>query len=100
MDSILYYFFHTAQPRKHGYKYKSRYDKFLPDFQFRWRFRSFWVWHSVEWYIITGDPQINNGSISSVVQVRVVFRYDPEMEVDIYSDMSVPVHQYTRHHVS
>jgi hypothetical protein len=57
------------------------------------------VLHSVEWYIITDDPEINNGSISGVVQVRVVFRYDPEREVDSYSDMSVPVHQYTRPHV-
>jgi hypothetical protein len=37
--------------------------------------------------------------MSGVVQVHVVFRDDPEMGVDSFSDMSVPVHQYTRRHV-
>jgi hypothetical protein len=50
-------------------------------------------WHSVEWYI-TNVSEVNNGSISGVV-----FRYDPEMEVDSYLDISVPVQESTRHHV-
>jgi len=42
---------------------------------------------------------MNNVSTSGEVHVRVVFRYDPEMEVGSSSDMWVPVHQTTRHQV-